>query len=149
MPDEPIAVTGLTYPSGTGLYAVVGRTERRELQLREDGMASNRTWNDEDTYWRSNFSSRPYATGRTYDDFQPGYRYGFESGAHHLGRTWGDVEPDLKTGWDKYQFRGNSTWENIKDAVRDAWHRVTGQKDLDADRMSEANVSNVSRGKTL
>ena len=90
-----------------------------------------------------------YATGRTYDDFQPGYRYGFESGAHHLGRTWGDVETDLRTGWDKYQFRGSSTWENIKDAVRDAWHRVTGQKDLDADRMSEANASNMSRGKTL
>ena len=76
-------------------------------------------------------------------NFQPGYRYGFESGAHHLGRTWGDVEPDLRTGWDKYQFRGSSTWENIKDAVRDAWHRVTGQKDLDADRMSEANASNI------
>ena len=69
--------------------------------------------------------------------------------SHLSKRTWGDVEPDLRTGWDKYQFRGNSTWENIKDAVRDAWHRVTGQKDLDADRMSEANVSKISHGKTL
>jgi hypothetical protein len=112
-------------------------------------MASNQNWNDEDTFWRGNFSSRPYATGRTYEDFQPGYRYGFESGAHHMGRSWNDVEPDLRTGWDKYQFRGNSAWENVKDAVRDAWHRVTGQKDVDADRMSESNVSNISRGNTL
>jgi hypothetical protein len=66
-----------------------------------------------------------------------------------LGRSWNDVEPDLRTGYDKYQFRGNSTWDNVKNAVRDAWHRVTGQKDLDADRMSESNVSNISRGKTL
>src|SRR3954453_12617193 len=65
---------------------------------REEGMAGNRTWNDEDTYWRSNFSSRPYATGRTYEDFEPGYRYGFESGSHHLGRTWDDVEPDSGAG---------------------------------------------------
>jgi hypothetical protein len=113
-------------------------------------MASNRsTWNDEDTYWRSNFSSRPYATGRSYEEFQPGYRYGFEAGAHHLGRSWNDVEPDLRTGWDKYQFRGDSAWEHIKHAVRDAWHRVTGQKDLDVDKMSESNVSDISRGNTL
>lgn len=139
----------VTYRIATRLYAILGRTERREIDSYGGGMASNRSWNDEDTFWRSSFSSRPYAAGETYEDFQPGYRYGFESGAHHMGRNWNDVEPDLKTGWDKYQFRGNSTWDHVKDAVRDAWHRVTGQKDLDADRMSEANVSNINRGKTL
>jgi hypothetical protein len=112
-------------------------------------MASNRNWDQEDIWWRDNFASRPYSTGRTYEDFRPGYRYGFESGSHHLGRNWNDVESDLRTGWNKYEHRGNSTWENIKDAVRDAWHRVTGQKDLEADRMSESNVDRISRGNTL
>jgi len=103
------------------------------------------SWNDEDNWWRNNFSSRPYATGRSYEDFRPGYQYGFESGQHHLGRSWNDVEPDLKTGWDRYESRGNSTWENVKDAVRDAWHRVTGQKDeLDTSRMSEASRTSGS-----
>lgn len=111
-------------------------------------MAINDNWNDEDLWWRDNFSSRPYATGRSYEDFRPGYRYGWESGRHHMGRTWTDVEPDLQKGWDKYEGRGSSTWENIKDAVRDAWHRVTGQTDLDANRMSESEVDRISRGKT-
>lgn len=112
-------------------------------------MADYRTWDQEDIWWRDNFSSRPYATGRKYEEFRPGYRYGFESGSHHLGRKWDEVEPDLRSGWDKYENRGTSTWENVKQAVRDAWHRVTGQKDLDADRMSEANVDRISRGNTL
>ena len=106
-------------------------------------MADNRTWDQEDKWWEQNFSARPYATGRKYDEFRPAYRYGFESGTHHMGRAWNEVESDLRTGWDKFESRpaGGSTWEDIKDAVRDAWHRVTGQKDLDVDRMSEASSS--------
>ena len=42
------------------------------------------------------------------------------------------------TGWERYEHRGQSTWESIKDAVRDAWHRVTGQKDVDVDKMAES-----------
>jgi hypothetical protein len=34
----------------------------------------------------------------------------------------------------------------VKDAIRDAWHRVTGQKDLDVDRMSEAEYDRISKG---
>ena len=112
-------------------------------------MAFDKSWNDEDTWWRDNFSSRPYATGRNYEDFRPGYQYGFESGRHHMGRTWTDVEPDLEQGFNKFECRGSSTWENVKHAVRDAWHRVTGQDDLDASRMSESEVNRVSRGNTL
>src|SRR4051812_41290729 len=61
-------------------------------------------WNSEDTYWRSNWNSRPYAQAdRGYDTYQPGYRYGFESANKYRGRQWGDVEGDLRTGWDKYE----------------------------------------------
>jgi len=104
-------------------------------------MADNRTWDQEDLWWQENFSSRPYAAGYTYEEFRPAYRYGFESARHNMGRTWKDVESDLRTGWDKFEHRsaGGSTWENIKDAVRDAWHRVTGQKDLDVEKLSESS----------
>ena len=107
-------------------------------------MADNRTWDQEDRLWEQNFSSRPYASGRSYSDFRPAYRYGFESGQHSMGRTWSDVESDLRTGWDK--FESSSTWEHVKDAVKDAWHRITGQHDLDADKMSESEVDRLSRG---
>jgi hypothetical protein len=114
----------------------------------EETMANIDSWNEEDRWWRNNFTSRPYAAGRKYEEFQPAYRYGYESGAHHMGRTWNEVEPDLRTGWDKFTGKpaGGSTWENVKDAVKDAWHRVTGQHDLDADKMSESEVDRLTRG---
>ena len=84
-------------------------------------------WTTEDTYWRSNFASRPYAKAdRGYEAYQPGYRYGFESAKRYGNRKWNEVEGDLRTGWDKFEHKSQSTWENIKDAVRDAWDRVTG-----------------------
>ena len=101
-------------------------------------MADIRNWDQEDIWWRDNYATRPYASGRSYEEFRPGYRYGFESGLHHLGRSWNEVESDLKSGWDRYEYRGRNTWENVKDAVRDAWHRITGQKDVDVDKMAEA-----------
>ncbi len=101
-------------------------------------MADIRNWDQEDIWWSDNYTTRPYATGRNYEEFRPGYRYGFESGLHHMGRNWKDVESDLRTGWERYEHRGQSTWESIKDAVRDAWHRVTGQKDVDVDKMAES-----------
>jgi hypothetical protein len=87
------------------------------------------TWNDEDTFWRSNFRTRPYASsaGRDYDYYQPAYRYGFDASNRFTGRNWDDVEDELSRGWNSYQHRGDSTWAQIKDAVRDAWDRVTGK----------------------
>jgi hypothetical protein len=100
-------------------------------------MANNSSWNDEDSWWRDNFSSRPYGTGRNYEEFRPAYQYGHQSAQHHMGRAWNDVESDLKTGWNKAEGRGSSTWESVKDAVKDAWERVTGHHDVDTDKMSE------------
>jgi hypothetical protein len=93
-------------------------------------MADLFEWDDEDTYWRTNFRSRPYAsaTGWDYDIYQPGYRYGFEAANRFEDRDWNDVEPELSTGWKSYAHRGASTWEQMKDAVRDAWDRVTGNR---------------------
>ena len=115
-------------------------------------MAQNRTWTDEDNWWRNNFSSRPYATGRNYEDFRPAYQYGFESGQHHLGRKWNDVETDLRSGWEKFEGKkgAGGTWESVKDAVKDAWHRITGQDDVDTDKMADFEEDRVGRsGKTF
>ena len=45
-------------------------------------------WEDEESYWRSNWRSRPYASSGTsdYDAYQPAYRYGFESANSYSGR---------------------------------------------------------------
>jgi hypothetical protein len=111
-------------------------------------MATPSTWMQEDLYWRENFIARPYAAGRSYEEFQPAYRYGYESGLHHMGRNWNEVVEDLRTGWDKFEGKGpgGAAWENIKDAVKDAWHRITGQRYLDPEKMSEAEVDRLSKG---
>ena len=87
-------------------------------------------WDDEDTYWRSNFRNRPYASsgGRDYEHYQPAYRYGYESANRYQNKSWTDVESDLSRNWNSYENRGTSTWEQVKDAVRDAWDRVTGNR---------------------
>ena len=86
-------------------------------------------WNDEDTYWRQNFRTRPYASSgaNDYNVYQPGYRYGYEAANRYSGRQWSDVEADLATEWNTYEHRGASTWEQVKDAVRDAWDRMMGR----------------------
>jgi hypothetical protein len=85
-------------------------------------------WTDEDTYWRSNYQTRPYASRSTdYDQWRGGYRYGFESANRYTGKSWNDVEPELSRNWNTYEHRGTSTWEQIKDAVRDAWDRAMGR----------------------
>lgn len=111
-------------------------------------MTNYSTWEQEDTWWRDNFQSRPYAAGRTYEEFRPAYQYGFESGSHHAGRTWKDAEAHLRTGWDRFEGKGEGSarWEDIKDAVRDAWHRVTGQHDVDTDKMAISERERLSGG---
>ena len=84
-------------------------------------------WDNEDAYWRQNYSTRPYAAGRNYDTLSPGYRYGFDAANRYRGRKWADVEKDLERDWDTYPHRGTSTWQHMKDVVRDAWDRVMGR----------------------
>ena len=47
-------------------------------------------WDDHDSYWRNNYSTRPYATGRTYDDLRGGLK------ADSRGRTWRGDLPALQ-----------------------------------------------------
>jgi hypothetical protein len=91
-------------------------------------------WSDEDTYWRTNFRTRPYAssTEYDYDYFQPGFRYGYDSAYRYSDREWKDVEADLSRQWNSYEHRAKSTWEQVKGAVRDAWDRVTNQRHVGA-----------------
>lgn len=112
------------------------------------GSMVNRSWTDEDAWWRANFGSQPYGVGREYEEFQPAYQYGFESATKHSGGTWRDVEESLRTGWDRFEGKrvGGAAWENIKDAVKDAWHRATGQHDVDPDKMAEFERERLAGG---
>jgi len=93
--------------------------------------AAMHDWRVEESYWRNNYSSRPYVgTHQEFDYWRPAYRYGYESAQRFPGRLWNDVEQDLRTGWDRYEHRGTirTTWEEIKAAVRDGWDRMVGNR---------------------
>ena len=80
----------------------------------------------DDTYWRDNFSKRPYVTANdTYDDFGPAYAYGVDAFGRHDGRRFDEVETDLSRDWEKFKGKSKLTWERAKSAVRDAWDRMT------------------------
>ena len=70
----------------------------------------NIDWNTEDTYWKTNYRTRPYASSgaREYDYYRPGYRYGYDAANRFQGRRWEEVESDLEHDWDRYEHRGDA-----------------------------------------
>lgn len=82
-------------------------------------------WNVEESYWRENWQTRPYAAAdRSFDFYRAAYRYGFETAQRNGGHDFNDVEHALRAGWDAYEYRSAATWEAIHDAVRDGWNRL-------------------------
>jgi len=115
------AIGGMTGPVGAAVGALAGAAV--------GAMAGKGVANvdpvAEDTYWRDNYSSRPYASGGSYDEFGPAYRYGVDSYSKYQGRSFDDVDADLSRDWGS--TRGSSTldWERARPAARDAWQRLS------------------------
>lgn len=123
------SMTAGSYTAGTAATGLAGGTPSTIT-----GWSGTSSWQDEDNYWRNNYSSRPYSSGRTYDDLSPAYRYGYDSANQYRGRSWNEAESDLERGWDRAKGTSRSAWHEVKDAVRDAWHRVERAAPGDADR---------------
>jgi uncharacterized protein (TIGR02271 family) len=82
---------------------------------------------DDDSYYRSHWTSNYGSSGDTYNDYDPAYRYGtsMRSDPRYQNRNWDDVESDLRSDWDtRYGKGGTSTWERMKAAVRHGWDKV-------------------------
>lgn len=130
------AVTGMAIGASVGgpVGAVIGAAVGGAVGgLTGHGIAAAIDPVAEDTYWRQNYSSRPYVrAGSSYDDYQDAYRYGWESRATAKG-TWDDATTDLEHGWDKAKAKSSLGWVEAKDAVRDGWHRVERALPGDAD----------------
>lgn len=117
------AVGGLTGPVGAAIGAAVGAVAGA---LAGKGVAHAIDPAAEDTYWRDNFSSRPYIQpGATYDDYGPAYRHGVDAYTRYPGRDFDDVENDLGRDWGTARGRSSLDWERAKNASRDAWQRVS------------------------
>lgn len=127
--------TGMGTSTATGTTGVAGGgnvTLGSGTYTTTTGLTGAQAYHDD--YWRSNFSSRPYASGGSYEDYSPAYRYGWESRNRYQGRRYEDVENDLERGWDQARGTSRLGWERVKQAVKDAWHGVERTVPGDADR---------------
>jgi hypothetical protein len=126
------AIGAVAGPVGTALGAAIGGVAGG---LAGKGAAEAVNPTTEDTYWRSNYATRPYVErGAAYDTYRPAYRYGWESYPRLRGRTFEEVEGDLARGWDEARAGSQLTWDKAKGAVRDAWHHVERAIPGDAER---------------
>jgi len=114
------AVGGMTGPIGAALGAAVGAAVGALA-----GKAAKVDPVAEDTYWRDNFNTRPYAAGSNYDQYGPAYMYGASAYEKYPGRSFDDVEPELGTGWSASRGRSSLEWDNARHATRDAWQRLS------------------------
>lgn len=79
----------------------------------------------EDTYWRKNFKSRPYAQATAgYESYRPAYLYGVEATARHEGKSFEEAEGSLRRGWGKARGDSELTWPKAREAVKDAFDRT-------------------------
>lgn len=117
------AVAGtLAGPVGTVIGGAVGAIAGAFAGHNVAGMIDPDT---EDTYWRDNFKSRPYAGDSSYDDYGPAYRYGVKSYSDQPGRTFDEAEPDLSRDWGNARGQSGLDWDRAKKASRDAWNRLS------------------------
>jgi len=83
-------------------------------------------WNSENTYWRENYSSRPYYNrSRNYSVYEPAYRYGVDLYSRNPGRSFEDLsQSDLNSGWSSSRGTSDMDWQTAEPATRDAYNRL-------------------------
>jgi hypothetical protein len=133
-----VAAPGVGTVVGAAIGAVAGG-------LIGKGVAEGVNPSEEHEYWRSNYSTRPYADRNySYDeDYAPAYQYGWESSAKHSGRRFEEVENDLGRDWDRFKGKSRLTWDRAKNASRDAWDRVTHKTTHAANRSMESDAASM------
>ena len=113
-------------PVGAAIGAVIGAVAGG---LAGKGIAESIDPTAEDSYWRENHASRPYADeAEGYDEYRPAYQYGWESRSLHADKSWNEIESDLQSGWSKARGKSNLEWDRAKHATRDAWDRIGTNK---------------------
>ena len=106
---------GLGGPAGAAIGAAVGAVAGALMGKKAADPVA------EDSYWRENHGSRPYARKDvSWEHYQPAYRAGVESYNRNPERSFDEVEPELSRDWTR--ARGNSSleWEHARPAARES-----------------------------
>lgn len=121
------AVGSVGGPGGAVIGAVAGGIIGARAG---EGLAATVNPKEEDQYWRTNYSSRPYVTkGEKFEVFEPAYRAGYngycEFGA--MKRSFDEAEPDLRRTYETGS-KNSLKWDDARSAAKDAWARVESRK---------------------
>ncbi len=85
----------------------------------------SRTIDFEESFWRTQYRSRPYVTyGARVDDYLPAYRYGIDASIQFPDRSFADVEDTLSRNWIRARGKSSLKWTKARLAVQDAWERM-------------------------
>lgn len=111
---------GVTGPVGAAIGAAVGAVAGAVMGKKAADPAV------EDTYWRDNHATRPYARkDLDYDHYRPAYAQGVETFNRYPGRSFDEVEPELSRDWSRTRGSSSLEWGDARPAARDAWDRVS------------------------
>ena len=84
-----------------------------------------RTIDLEETFWRTQYRSRPYVTyGGRVDDYLPAYRYGIDACIQFPDRSFSEVEEMLSRNWIRARGTSSLKWTKARLAVQDSWARM-------------------------
>ncbi len=113
-------VGGMTGPVGAVVGAAVGAIAGAVMARKSADPVL------EETYWRDNHSTRPYAQKDVgFDHYAPAYRAGVDSYSRNPGRSFDEVEPELRNSWGSTRGKSSLEWDHAKPAARDAWDRLS------------------------
>jgi stress response protein YsnF len=101
------------------------KVRRTDVEVEQTGgRDSDRSFNDYDQDFRSDFQKNYGSTGANYDRYAPAYQYGYQLGndPQYVSGDWNDVETRARGDWAN---RGSgSSWDDMKQAVRTGWERT-------------------------
>jgi len=64
----------------------------------------------EETYWREDYTDRPYASGAGFDEYVPTYQYGADIHRKYSNSHFDDLEEELARGWEAYRDQSTLDW---------------------------------------
>ena len=84
-----------------------------------------RTIEREETFWRTQYRSRPYVTyGGREADYLPAYRYGIDASIRFPDQTFAAVEEILSRNWIRARGTSSLNWTRARLAAQDSWDRM-------------------------
>lgn len=147
MPRDPVTDAPGFHPLGTGIGAVVGGAAVGAIAgtaagplgtavgaavgALAGGLAGKEIARsidplEQEAYWRSVFSERPYVeSGATFLDYGPAFGYGVDAYSRYPGEPYDEIEHQLARDWDTVRGDSGLSWERARHATRDAWQRVS------------------------